>query len=153
VWDTAVSVIRDFPFTGIGMGTFNDVAVRLYPFPIVQSPGTHNLYLQVAVELGLIGLIAFIAIHSLTLILAGISLKSFQQTDDILMQAVVVGLMAGFIAFLTHGLIDNTVWGTRMAFVPWMLIALITAVYHLSQQKQTAVSPPQYIILLYQTWS
>ena len=32
VWRIAFWTIGDFPFTGVGMGTFNDVAARLYPF-------------------------------------------------------------------------------------------------------------------------
>ncbi len=138
VWQTAVSMIRDFPFTGVGMGTFNDVAVRLYPFPIVSTLGTHNLYLQVAVDLGLIGLIAFLAIVCVTIAQARMAYKAVRQSDDKLLQAAVIGLFAGFISFLVHGLVDITVWGTRMAFWPWVLIALLTAVYHITVQEQTA---------------
>ena len=129
VWKTAVSMTRDFPFTGVGMGTFNEVAVRLYPFPVVPNPGAHNLYLQVAVDLGLLGLIAFLAIIGLTIAQAWASFKVLQQTDDRIMQVLIVGLLAGFVSLLVHGLLDITVWGTRIAFMSWALMGLITAVY------------------------
>ncbi len=63
-------MLQDFPFTGIGMGTFTQVADRLYPF-FLYAPGTvehaHNLFLQVGVDLGLPGLIAWLAIFMIGL--------------------------------------------------------------------------------------
>lgn len=140
VWKTAVAMIRDFPFTGVGMGTFNDVATRLYPFPVVPTPGTHNLYLQVAVDLGLMGLIAFLAILLLALFLGRRSLQWARQTNDFFLIPMIIGTMAGIVAFMVHGLVDIVVWGTRTAFMPWVLIGLITAVYQYSLHQQTAVA-------------
>lgn len=53
-------MVADFPFTGAGMGTFNDVGALLYPFYEVNNPGTHNWYLQVGVDLGIPGLITLL---------------------------------------------------------------------------------------------
>ena len=48
-------MIQDFPFSGIGAGTFESVANVLYPFflagPDAKIPHAHNLLLQVAVIL------------------------------------------------------------------------------------------------------
>lgn len=129
VWRIASIMIADFPFTGAGMGTFNDVASRLYPFPPNTNPGTHNLFLQVAVDLGLFGLIAYISLVLLTLYMGSRALQMVRQRQDKGMVAITGGSLAGFIGMLFHGLVDNTVWGTRMAFIPWLVVGLITAVY------------------------
>ena len=66
VWSRGLYMVQDFPFTGIGMGTFRQVANLLYPFflagPDANIPHAHNLLLQVAVDQGLPGLIMWLAV-------------------------------------------------------------------------------------------
>ena len=65
IWSRAIYMIQDFSFTGIGMGSYMDVADLLYPF-FLAAPGkidhAHNLFLQVAVDLGIPGFIAWLSI-------------------------------------------------------------------------------------------
>jgi putative inorganic carbon (HCO3(-)) transporter len=129
VWRIATWMMSDFPFTGVGMGTFNDVAVRLYPFPDVPDPGAHNLFLQTGVDLGFPGLIAYLAILILALFMSLSSIAELDRQGDIPLWAMSIGLFAGTVALIFHGLVDITVWGTRAAFVPWLIIGLITAVH------------------------
>lgn len=59
IWTRAIAQIKDFPLTGMGMGTFPQVSRALYPYFILttgENPHAHNLYLQIAVDLGLLGL-------------------------------------------------------------------------------------------------
>jgi putative inorganic carbon (HCO3(-)) transporter len=137
VWDIANRLIADFPYTGVGMGAFNNAAVRLYPFSEVANPGAHNLYFQVAVDLGIPGLIAFISILLLALYMGVSSLNQLKLDGDGTIRALAAGLLGGIAALLAHGLIDITVWGTRVVFLPWAIIALVTAVYlHVKSQQQ-----------------
>jgi putative inorganic carbon (HCO3(-)) transporter len=57
MWSRALYMLQDFPFTGIGMGAYQDVANALYPFfllgPDANAPHAHNLFLQVGVDLGI----------------------------------------------------------------------------------------------------
>lgn len=136
VWRIALWMMTDFPFTGVGMGTFNEVAVRLYPFPVVDDPGAHNLFFQVGTDLGLLGLTAFLAVVILTVVMGVRSLKNFSANDKNSRWAMAAGTTAGFIGYLVHGLVDNTVWGTRMTFMPWLIIGFITALYMLPLAKE-----------------
>jgi putative inorganic carbon (hco3(-)) transporter len=67
VWSRAVLMIEDFPFSGIGMGSFGPIADAMYPF-LLFAPGSiphaHNLYLQIAMDLGIPGLLAWLAIFA-----------------------------------------------------------------------------------------
>jgi putative inorganic carbon (HCO3(-)) transporter len=67
VWSRAIYGIQDFPFTGMGMGTFRKVVPVLYPlFTIsldVDIGHAHNEFLQAALDLGIPGLIAFISLY------------------------------------------------------------------------------------------
>jgi len=134
VWRVASRMIADFPYTGVGMGTFNDVAMNLYPFPAVSNPGAHNLYLQVSVDLGIPGLIAFASILLLVIYMSVASISNLVAEEDQTLRALAVGLLAGLFALLFHGVIDITIWGTRASFMPWLIIGMVTAVHLNSRQ-------------------
>jgi putative inorganic carbon (HCO3(-)) transporter len=128
VWRMALRMMADFPFTGSGMGSFNAVATRLYPFPQTSSPGTHNLYLQVGVDLGIVGLVAFVALLGTVLLLGWRTWLLLRQQGDVVETAVLLGTLLGLTTMLIHGLVDVTVWGTRMAFAPWLFVGVILAI-------------------------
>jgi len=145
VWRIALWMLQDFAFTGAGVGTFNDVGALLYPFYETQNPGTHNLYLQVGVDLGIPGLIAFLATLGLTLWLGARTLcggalrrgwrRRPPQAEDAQPQALTAGALAGIIGLMVHGLVDVTLWNTRAAPALWVVIAFVLAL-----SRQVAVS-------------
>ncbi len=129
LWSRALYAISDFPFTGIGLGTFERVIPVLYPLFTI-SPDTviahaHNLLLQVGVDLGLPGLIAYLALF----INVGVVLVlRLRRRDGALDWALAAGVLGGLIAMFTHGIFDVPVWGARPAVLPWLLIALAVQV-------------------------
>jgi putative inorganic carbon (hco3(-)) transporter len=60
-------IIQDFPFTGMGMNVFRKVVPVLYPLfligPDIDIGHAHNEFLQAALDLGIPGLIAFLALY------------------------------------------------------------------------------------------
>jgi putative inorganic carbon (HCO3(-)) transporter len=140
VWYTALQVIGDFPFTGVGLGTFNDVAALLYGFYAPATPGTHNLYLQVAVDLGLLGLVSFLA---MLLIVIWVAVKAYRSHDSVAegtMRAVASGGLAGMVATMAHGLVDSHTWGSKGAFIPWLVMGLLVALYSLALPRSPGVT-------------
>ncbi len=138
VWELALNIIRDFPFTGAGMGTFNLVGIRLYPFPPFDDPGAHNLYLQIASDLGIPALIFYLSFVGY-IIYQGWNLfvKNKNHKE---MSPIFLGAWVGLVLMLLHGLIDLTVWGTRMSIMPWLIMALLSGKImveraHLKQQR------------------
>ncbi|MEJ5311248.1 MAG: O-antigen ligase family protein [Anaerolineae bacterium] len=129
VWRVALWTLADFPFTGVGMGTFNDVAALLYPFSETQNPGAHNVYLQAGVDLGLPGLIAYLALLGLVVWIGWRAVRRFSKTGQSEPGAIAVGCLSGMMALSVHGLIDNTMWNTRAAFLPWMVIGALAALH------------------------
>jgi putative inorganic carbon (hco3(-)) transporter len=129
VWRVALWMLADFPFTGVGMGTFNDVAALLYPFYETQNPGVHNVYLQAGVDLGLPGLIAYLALVGLVVWMAGQAVRRLKDAESAPLRSIAIGGLSGMIALLVHGLVDNTVWNTRAAFLPWLMMGMLTALY------------------------
>jgi len=129
VWRVALLMLADFPFTGVGMGTFNEVASLLYGFLEMNNPGAHNVYLQVGVDLGVPGLIAYLAVLMLTLWMAVTATRAFDRQGKVELRAVTAGALSGMTALMVHGLVDHAVWNTRVAFFPWLVIGLITALF------------------------
>lgn len=131
VWSRAVYMIQDFPFTGIGMGAFTEVADRLYPF-FLYAPGTaehaHNLFLQVAVDLGIPGLVAWLAILLGSLAAAFLTWRASRHADQAGLAGMGAGLLAAQAALVVHGLSDAVVWGmVRPAPLVWLVWGLAAA--------------------------
>lgn len=138
VWRTALDVLRDFPFTGVGMAAFNDAATALYAFPETDNPSAHNLYLQVGVDLGGAGLVAILAVLILCQRAGLAARRAFRRNSMAELEALSVGAWAGLTALMAHGLVDVTVWNTRAVALPWLVIGLIVALHEVAARS----SPP-----------
>jgi len=47
-----------------------------------------------------------------------------------------IGAASSLVAMLVHGLLDAVTWGTKLAFMPWLLFALITLLFRYVTEKQ-----------------
>ena len=120
IWTRAWYIIQDFPFTGIGIGSFQQVTDPLYPFVLnaVSIPHAHNLFLQVAVDLGIPGLIAWLGILGYVCLSAW---RAYRYGDG-WVRALGAGLLASNVALCVHGLTDAVTWGmVRSAPLVWLL--------------------------------
>lgn len=125
IWSRALYALQDFAFTGVGLGHFNRVIPLLYPYflisPSIDIPHAHNLVLQVGIDVGIPGLIAWLALLLTVFVLLGDIL--YRRARDVT-TTLAAGVLGGLAAMLTHGLLDAPLWGTKLAFVPWLLFAL-----------------------------
>jgi putative inorganic carbon (HCO3(-)) transporter len=148
VWSRAIFMIRDFSFTGIGMGTYGEVADAMYPF-FLASPGTtphaHNLFLQIAVDLGIPGLIAWLAI--LFLMISGSwQIYHFGRLIGNNWFALLgAGLLCSQIALVVHGLTDAVTWGmVKPAPLVWALWGLTAASANMCAREKSRRSQPRF---------
>jgi putative inorganic carbon (HCO3(-)) transporter len=147
VWSRAIYMIQDFPYTGIGMGSFGQVANVMYPFflagPDADIPHAHNLFLQVAVDLGLPGLIAHVALLTGCFCMAARIYKSQISKSRIAdhkskicnPQSLAAGLLGSLTALVVHGLMDAATWGTKPAVMVWAVFGVTVALYRLDGDK------------------
>ncbi len=142
IWSRALYAIQDFSFTGVGIGAYNQVIPLLYPYflipPSVDIPHAHNLVLQVAIDLGIPGLIAWLAIL-ITVTIQAIALLRRGPTPP---WALGAGVLGGLTAMLIHGILDATLWGTKLAFLPWLLYALAMLAEEHARERLPIVSDP-----------
>jgi len=149
IWSRALYMIQDFPFTGIDLGTFPRVAVVLYPFflipPDTEVPHAHNLFLQVAVDLGLPGLVAYLALWLGCLVVAWRAYFVLRRERPVLLvpsevegsgvegglglAALAAGLGTSLLVMGLHGLVDAMTWGTKPAVVAWAVMGMAMALH------------------------
>jgi len=130
VWQRAIYMIQDFPFTGIGLGTFDLVRNVLYPLflvgPDAQVFHAHNLLLQVAVDLGVPGLVAYVGLISA---FALMGCRVYRRSGGGRERALAVGLMCGMLAHQVYGLTDAVALGAKPGFLVWSMLGLMASLY------------------------
>lgn len=130
VWQWATVAVADFPFTGTGLGTFRQVVRRLYPLnvqPNYDIAHAHNIFLQTALDVGLPGLIIYLAILIVAFILG------WQVANaDVQLRPYALGLMGGLTAVHIFGLADALALGSKTGLVYWIILGLLTSMYHIT---------------------
>ena len=131
VWQRGWMMVQDFPLTGIGIGTYNSMAHRLYPF-FIASPDevvahAHNQFLQVAVDLGIPGLIGYLGLLVAFIVT---SIRAYRASNEGMARALVVGVGCGILAHHVFGLTDAFMLGTKPGVVMWIYFALVAANEH-----------------------
>lgn len=134
IWSRALFGIEDFPFTGMGMGTFVAVLPVLYPLFSVQAgigssvTHAHNQFLQAALDLGLPGLIAFIAVW----LLAGRIVVLTWRASVGWHRAATAGIATGLLESLVFGMTDTVVLASKPGIFFWALLGLLVALWQQS---------------------
>jgi putative inorganic carbon (HCO3(-)) transporter len=130
VWQRAVYILQDFPFTGIGLNTFSIVVGVMYPYFLI-SPGTfvahaHNILLQVGVDLGIPGMVSYVALLA---VFFGCAIIAYRRAQDPAWRAVIAGLAAGMVAHQVYGLTDAITLGAKPGFLFWIILALVAMLH------------------------
>lgn len=118
IWRRAAFLMEHFPLTGVGLGCFGPASDVLAPIPngVKATPHAHNLFLQIGAELGWPGLILWAGVISAVGLEGWLLYRSAAP-----LSGLGAGLLASLLAMIIHGVWDAVTWGTRTAFVPWMI--------------------------------
>jgi putative inorganic carbon (HCO3(-)) transporter len=134
IWSRALYGIEDFPITGMGMNSFRRVMPVLYPTtPIASNDAliedvghAHNHLLQAALDLGLPGLVAYLAIWFLV---PALSVQAWRSSGDKRIRAAVAGIGTGLLAYFVYGITDTVALGAKPGLFFWALLALLVVVW------------------------
>ncbi|MHB1417483.1 MAG: tetratricopeptide repeat protein, partial [Chloroflexota bacterium] len=133
IWWHAYYMVRDHPFTGIGLNTFDAVLDGFYPVGGLSLSGkfthAHNIFLQTALDLGLPGLIGFLGLCLGTAYVGWRSALGRAAANVLspARRAAVVGLLAGLLAYLLFGLTDAIALGAKPTVLLWLMLGLVVA--------------------------
>ena len=126
IWEGTFNMLKDHFLGGIGIGV--EVFGKIYPryslSGIEAAPHSHNLYLQILVETGILGLLLFIVFlfafvrHNFTFYAKPLPLKP---------RLFCAALFCGILAVLAQGMTDYIWYNYRVYLIFWLLIGLTVA--------------------------
>lgn len=129
LWESTWAMIIDKPLLGIGWGAYWLVYPE-YDF-FVQDTGikifhAHNMYLNIAAEIGIPGLVAFLAImfgH------ARAALRIFIGTTDRWIAGLMLGIVSAIVGLAVSGFTDYVMFNIQMSMLFWLLNAFVVVVW------------------------
>ena len=124
IWRVAGHTLADYPALGIGLHTFEPVSRANYVYALVSPrfnfTHAHTLFLQTAVNLGLVGLLVVVGLWGQTL------WGLWQQRPQIMLEndqwTAVFG--AAFVGLLWFNLFDLLTLEMKAGFFIWVLLAV-----------------------------
>ena len=148
-WGLGLNVLEVFPLRSAGLGTFDHVARYMFPHLYCTDPRdalrgrhttithVHNELLQVAMDLGIPGFVAYVALLAAC---ARTAWRVWTWAPDKRVKWLILGLSAGMLAHQVFGLTDAFLLGTKPGVVMWIVMGLVTGLYlrlaprHLAKQ-------------------
>jgi putative inorganic carbon (HCO3(-)) transporter len=136
IWAASLDTFLDAPWTGVGLGAGRVVVPARYGHyfrrPMTDIAHAHNHLLQAGLDLGLPGLVAYLALWLGAAVMIG---RTLRATGDPWLNALAVGFAGALIAYFVYGISDAVALGGRPGFIFWYLLGLITAVHALGTRS------------------
>jgi putative inorganic carbon (HCO3(-)) transporter len=136
LWESTIAMIMDKPFFGIGWGAYWMVYPD-YDF-FINNPNTkifhaHNMYLNIAAEIGIPGLLTFLSMMYGHIRLALSSIGGAAQHWS---SGVMLGIVGAICGLIVNGFTDYVLFNIQLSMLFWLLNALIVVVWQLNHQRQ-----------------
>lgn len=140
LWSVATQMVRDHPVSGVGAGNFvvvePEYTLRTIDLPrvdlIVKPELTHNSYLQVLAELGVIGLAAFLTVIARSLQLAFRAAHTFARGGDHELDILSRGFLVGTVGMLIAYFFATNQYEKQL----WLLLAVGPALLSVALRAQ-----------------
>ncbi len=136
LWESTIAMIMDKPLLGIGWGAYWMVYPD-YDFFIqntnVKILHAHNMYLNIAAEIGIPGLLTFLSIMYGHVCLA---LSALRQATEYWAAGLMLGIIAAIGGMIVNGFTDYVMFNIQLSMLYWLLNALIVIVWQQNHQRQ-----------------
>lgn len=97
LWKAGLRMVVENPLTGVGLGNFKPLVTEFADSEAFEGGVAHNSYVEIAAEMGLPGLVAFVAVLWSALgSLQNVAQQSV-ESEPLLLQRVAQGLQAGLL--------------------------------------------------------
>ena len=131
LWESSVDSIKRRPFTGYGLGSFQELSADFFNLEKNGAPA-HNAYLELLFETGLIGLLSHLAIY-FTVLKVFFS-RIWRQTKEKSIEATL--LFSYVIGYIFVGVSDNTLYYLSFNWYFWFFVGLILQCIHLDEAHE-----------------
>jgi putative inorganic carbon (HCO3(-)) transporter len=131
LWTQAVDLIRAHPLTGIGMGGYPYVAPYAPPYapqaPGLIAPHAHNVFLQVALDTGILGLAGLVGMLALGF------LSGWRAHRSGIAAPLPLAVLTALAVVVLHSLGESVFWGLKAQWLLWVLFGLALALDRLGR--------------------
>jgi len=145
LWRSSLPLVADYYFTGSGLGTAVMVyATYAYLLHVPYLYHAHNFYLHLALEQGVVALLAWLGLVATTAIYTLGALRIARRT----MRIFLIGGLTGLCAFLVHSLFEAELFYSSLAafvfFTPAALLWSASTAYEAALEglQSTQFSSP-----------
>ena len=137
-WNTTLGLIKDRPLLGYGYGWKGfPTQVRALGLTDLGVPGgvihPHNIFLEVAFESGVLGLLTFLGLWLHVVVVA---LRNIRQRADPFISDVNTLALGVFLAALLVGLTDIGIWYERFGTLTWLFIGLVAGTAAVASREE-----------------
>lgn len=127
MWKIGFKIFKDHPFIGNGINTFfrRYMEERTDQWKGKKGSYAHNCYLQMASDVGIIGLLGFLSVifaHFISVI------RHIGCIKDRLFSSVLLGLTMGILAFLIIAFFDTNLFSLNLVTLFWCAIGISQAI-------------------------
>lgn len=135
IWKEGVQQLKTSPWIGIGLNEFR----------YVYRPGgtdiahVHNIFLQTALDVGLIGLATYVALLGWLLVLS----RQAARGPDALAAGIAAGGGLCLVAVHMFGLGDAISLGAKVGIFQWIAAGLVVSAWQIQNERGTAGVPQQ----------
>lgn len=140
VWLAVLEMIRDRPVLGIGPG--NDAFNLIYPLyggARYSALSAYSIFLEVAVEVGVIGLGCFLWLIATLGGQGWLQLQRLRRRGN--SQGFwLIAALATVVGMLVHGLVDTVWYRPQISTVWWLMVALVASFYIPPGQGQSVTN-------------
>lgn len=130
VWESVLQMIQARPIIGIGPG--NEAFNKIYPLymkPKFTALSAYSIYLETAVESGLLGFSCFLWFLLVTFIQGLRRFRQYHQEQN--PQGLwLIAALAGITGILTHGFFDTVWYRPEVNTLWWLMVAIIASAYN-----------------------
>lgn len=140
LWSLGLRALQDHPISGVGLGAFRKIQESMQVVPVnhqFRVGHAHNIFLQVALDIGIPGLIAYLALLALATV---VTYQIVRGDANRGWQALCLGLWANLVAIHVFGLADAIALGSKVGVFFWWNLALVGALHRVTRLRPAAPS-------------
>lgn len=139
IWLVAVSIISHYPILGVGLDNFGRAFDKhladtrgLRLTHAVQGWGSHNTFLNIQAELGLIGSVLFAAIVGMSVVRGWVAIRGLATAPDRSLRDLALAAWLGLLGILVMCVFLD--W--QYAEYLWLLLGLVELSYRLFRESR-----------------
>lgn len=127
----SLRMAQDYWISGIGLGSQAFKAIYpKYSLAAAYAHHSHNVYIQVILEMGVAGALVFMLI---ILVFIRATLAHQSKAKDVFLSTVMLAACAGIIGYLVQGLVENIWYNYRVLQTFWVVLAVGLCALRLSK--------------------